>query len=91
MSSHTNILLDYPVPSSPLLLLHSFFPVLNGHVSPRHKVVGDVRAKVHREPDAHDEVDHGDRVQVDAPQRHEPDHAQLDGEDGEGDPQGAEE
>ena len=40
-------------------------------------------------PDAHDEVDHGDWVQVDAPEGHEANHAQLDGHDGEGHPEGA--
>ena len=40
-------------------------------------------------PDAHDQVDHGDGVEVDAPEGHEADDAQLDGHDGEGDPQGA--
>jgi hypothetical protein len=40
-------------------------------------------------PNAHDEVDHGDGVQVNAPEGHEAEHADLDGDNGEGDPEGA--
>jgi hypothetical protein len=40
-------------------------------------------------PDAHDEVDHGDGVQVYAPEGHVSQDAQLDGDDGEGDPERA--
>jgi hypothetical protein len=40
-------------------------------------------------PDAHDEVDHGDGVQMDAPEGHEAQHPHLDGDDGEGNPEGA--
>ncbi len=49
------------------------------------KVVSDVRGEVDGEPDGHDQVDHGDGVQRDAPQSHEADHPGLGGEDGEGD------
>lgn len=45
--------------------------------------------EVNGEPDAHDQVDHGQRVEVDAPQGHKAQDTQLDGDDGEGHPQGA--
>ena len=53
------------------------------------EVMGNVGGKVHGEANAHDEVDHGDGVQRHPPQGHEAQHPQLDGHDGEGDPQGA--
>ena len=40
-------------------------------------------------PNTHDQVDHGDGVQVDAPECHEPEHSHLYGDDREGDPEGA--
>ena len=40
-------------------------------------------------PNTHDQVYHGDGVQVDAPERHEPQHSHLYGDDREGDPEGA--
>ena len=40
-------------------------------------------------PNAHDEVDHGYRVEVDSPESHEAEDAQLDGDDGEGHPEAA--
>ena len=40
-------------------------------------------------PNAHDEVDHGDGVQVDWPEGHVAEDSQLDGDDGEGDPERA--
>lgn len=46
--------------------------------------------EVHAKADAHDEVDHGNGVEVHAPQRHVAHHAHLNGDDGEGDPQRAE-
>lgn len=55
----------------------------------RHVRVAYVRGEVHREPDAHDQVDHRYRVQVDVPQGHVAHHAQLDGHDREGHPQRA--
>ena len=39
--------------------------------------------------DAHNQVDHGDGVQGDIPQRHQTDNAEFDGDDGEGDPERA--
>lgn len=55
----------------------------------RHVRVTYVRGKVHGEPNAHDQIHHGYRVQVHVPQRHVADHAQFDGNDGEGHPQRA--
>ena len=40
-------------------------------------------------PDAHDQIDHGDGVEVDVPEGHEADDPHLDGDDGEGHPQRA--
>ena len=40
-------------------------------------------------PNTHDQVDHGDGVQVDAPECHEPEHSHLYRDDREGDPEGA--
>lgn len=53
----------------------------------RHVRVAYVRGEVHRETDAHDQVDHRYGVQVDAPKGHVTDHAQLDGHDRESHPQ----
>ena len=47
--------------------------------------VGDVRRIVDAEPDAHDDVDHRDAVQVDVPPGHEANDAGADGRDAEGD------
>ena len=58
--------------------------VLHGHV-----VVADVGGVVHGEADAHDEVDEGHAVQVDAPPGHVAEHAGDDADYGEGDPEGA--
>ena len=55
----------------------------------RHVVVADVGREVHGEPDAHDEVDQGDAVEVDAPPGHVAKDAGLNAEDGEGDPEAA--
>ena len=40
-------------------------------------------------PNTHDQIDHGDGVKVDAPEGHEAQHPDLDGDDGEGDPERA--
>lgn len=40
-------------------------------------------------PNTHDQIDHGDGVKVDAPEGHEAQHADLDGDDGECDPERA--
>ena len=48
-----------------------------------------MRREVDRKPNAHDEVDHGDAVEVDAPEGHVADDADLDAEDAEGDPERA--
>ena len=40
-------------------------------------------------PNAHDKIDHRDGVKIDAPECHEAQHPDLDGHDGEGDPEGA--
>jgi len=53
----------------------------------RHVRVTYVRGEIDREADAHDQVDHRYRVQVDVPQRHVADHAQLYGHYRERDPQ----
>ena len=37
-------------------------------------------------PNAHDKIDHGDGVKIDAPERHKAKHSDLNGDDGEGDP-----
>ena len=66
-------------------------PLLGALVLLGEVVVADVRGKVHGESDAHDEVDEGDAVQVDAPPCHVADDPDLDGDDGEADPQGADE
>ena len=50
-------------------LFHS--PVICGHVSSGHEMVGDVRGKVDREANAHDEIDQGDAIQDNIPDSHE--------------------
>ena len=52
-------------------------------------MVADVGGVVHGEADAHDEVDEGHAVQVDAPPGHVAEHAGDDADYGEGDPEGA--
>jgi hypothetical protein len=64
-------------------------PVLGLLVVLSNVVVADVRAKVDREADAHDEVDEGNAVQPHAPPGHVPEDADLDGDDGERDPKRA--
>lgn len=49
-----------------------------------------MRREVDAEADAHDEIDHGDTVEIDVPQRHVTGHPELDRHDAEGDPQAAE-
>ena len=48
-----------------------------------------MRGEIHRESDTHDEVDHGDAVQVDSPQRHVSNHTNLYAHDAEGHPERA--
>ena len=52
----------------------------------RHESVRDVSREVYREPNAHDQIDHRDGVQVHIPERHVADDPGLDGDDGEGNP-----
>ena len=52
-----------------------------------HVAVRDVGGKVDGKADAHDQVDHRDRVQVDSPERHEAENSKLDGHDGKGHPE----
>lgn len=54
-----------------------------------HVSVAYVRGVVYTEADAHDEVDHGDAVQVHLPKRHVPGHPHFDGDHAERDPQRA--
>ena len=53
----------------------------------RHVVVADVSGEVDGEPNAHDQVDEGDPVEVNPPPGHVAQHPGLDGEDGEGNPE----
>lgn len=59
--------------------------------SRRHVNVAYVSGEVDREADAHDQVDHGDGVEIHVPQRHVADDAHLDRDYAERDPDRAEE
>lgn len=50
--------------------------------SASHRQLETIFETYHTESDAHDDGDHGDDVQVHVPHRQPPDHAQVDGQDG---------